>query len=109
MTEINHLLRYLSIFVLFFRDIFLFLRSRNEILNITTYAALFMGHFTAAGTILHFVSESVTDTWNDVSIEVSSNVLSLNIELLREMMPYCTHAFTAEKDTVREFTFRWGI
>jgi hypothetical protein len=68
-----------------------------------------IGHFTAAGTILRFVSESVIDIWIEVSIEVSLKVLSLNIELLREMMPYCTHAHIAAKDTVREFTFRWGI
>jgi len=35
-TETNHLLWYLSKFVLFFRDVYLFPRSRNEILNITT-------------------------------------------------------------------------
>ena len=109
MTEICHLLRYLSIFVLFLRDVFLFPQSRNEILNITTYAALFIRHVTAAGTILRFVSESVIDTWNGVSVEVSLKDLSLNIELLREMMPYCTHAHIAAKDTVRKYTFRWGI
>jgi hypothetical protein len=54
--QINHLLRHLRLFVLFFRDVFLFPRSRNEILNITTYAALFTRHFTAAGSILRFVS-----------------------------------------------------
>jgi len=51
------------------------------------------------------VSESVVSTWNDASIEVSLKVLSLNIELLREIMPHCTHALVAEKYTVREFTF----
>ena len=97
---------------MFFRAVFLFPRSRSEILNVTTYAALFVSHFTAAGTILRFVSESVIDIWNEVSIEVSLNVLSLNIELLREidaLLHARLHAHIAEKETVREFTFRWGI
>jgi len=109
MTKINHLVRHLRLFISFFRDVFLFTRRRYDILNITTYAALFIGHFTAAGTILRFVSESVFDTWNEVSFEVCLKVLSLIVELLCEMMPYCTYAHIAEKDTVREFSFRWGI
>jgi len=99
----------LILFVSFFRDVFLFSRSRNEILIITTYTALFIGHFTAAGTIRRIVSESVIDTWNEVSFEVSLKVLSLIIELLCDIMPYCTYAHIAEKDTLREFTFRWRI
>jgi len=55
MTKINHLVRHLRLFVSFFRDVFLFFRGENEILNITTYAALFIGNFTSAGTILRFV------------------------------------------------------
>jgi len=56
----SQIVRHLRLFVLFYPDAFLFPRSRNEILNVTTYAALFTGHFTAAGTILRFASESVT-------------------------------------------------
>lgn len=76
MTEVNHLVRHLRLFVSFFHDVFLFSQSRNEILNITTYAALFIGHFTAVGTILRFVTESVINTWNEVSVEVTLKVLS---------------------------------
>ena len=72
----SQIVRNLRLFVLFYPDAFLFPRCRNEILNITTYAALFTGHFTAAGTILRFVSESVTGTWHEVSFEVTLKVLN---------------------------------
>jgi hypothetical protein len=46
------------------------------------------------------VSESVTDTENEVSIAASLKILLFYKELLLGMLPYCTHVHISEKDTV---------